>query len=263
MPAHVLAALAMTCLFFTGAGRAQEGVLDLNLRGAFSGAVPFSRNSVLRTDNDLTNGYVAGFNLRDAPPLTNLEGAAAFQWGVGARGSAYPVASALWFEAEAGIKAIPNENFTLGYVYFRNGTIIADTGARAVDLTLDWGFLPETGIESRSVTYNLQLIDTINTANRRASADTVRLGTPAEPVTFADSIGNLYTIDLSFQLDQTTLNNTLSTQREFRVLEGGTGRAELIGRLTTTPIPEPGSAVLVGVAVLGLLRRTRRREVRL
>jgi hypothetical protein len=251
------------CLLSSGVGLAQDDALNFSLSGSFSRSVPFSKNSVLRTDNHLTNGYVAGFNLRDAPTITNPVGAAAFQWGVGAKGSAYPVASALWFEPEAGIKAIPDENFTLGYLYYRNGTIIADTGARAVNLNLNLGFSPDAGICSQSVSYNLRLIDTINTADRVASADTVCLGTALAPLTFSDAIGNLYSIDLSFRVEPTTLNNTLSTPTAFRVLEGGTGRAELIGRLTTTPIPEPGSAVLVGVAGWGLLRRTRRNKASL
>jgi hypothetical protein len=259
--AHALAALAAASLFWTGSATAQDDSLSFSLGGSFSNPVRFSSNSVLVTDNNLTNGYVAGFNLKDAPTLTNPVGAAAFQWGRGAKGSAYPHPSALWFEPEAGITAIPEENFTLGYLYYRNGTIIADTGARAVNLNLTLGFSPELGISTQSATFNLRLIDTINTANPIASADTVRLGSGFAPLAFTDTIGNQYFLELSFQVDQNTLNNTLSTPTEFRVLEGGTGRAELIGRLTTAPIPEPGSALLVGVAVLGLLRRSRRHGI--
>lgn len=260
-PSISLLAVALVAAGFaltTGSASAQADSLSFSLGGTFTNPVRFGPNSVLRRDNDLTDGYVAGFNLTDAPAITNPVGAAAFQWGTGAKGTAYPYPSALWFEPEATISAIPEENFTLGYLYYRNGTIIADTGARAVGLNLTLGFSPTLGIATQSATYKLELIDTINTANPIASADTVKLGSGFAPLAFTDSIGNQYFLELSFQVDQNTLNNTLSTPDEFRVLEGGTGRAELIGRLTTAPIPEPGSAVLVGVALLGLLRRSRR-----
>jgi hypothetical protein len=251
-------ALAATCVLSTGNLITQGDSLSFSLGGAFANPVKFSSNSVLRIDNDLTNGYNPGFNLTNAPTITNPVGAAAFQWGTGAKKSAYPHPSALWFEPEATIAAIPEENFTLGYLYYRNGTIIADTGARAVDLNLTLGFSPDLGISTQAVSFNLQLLDTINTANPIASADTVKLGNGFAPLAFTDTIGNQYFLELSFRVDEATLNNTLSTPTEFRVLEGGTGSAELIGRLTTAPIPEPGSAFLVGVALLGLLRRNRR-----
>jgi hypothetical protein len=102
------------------------------------------------------------------------------------------------------------------------------TGTQAVDLTLDFNFAPALGIGSQSVTYGMTLVNTLNTGNPIASADIVRL------------------------------NNTLSTPSEFRVLEGGNGRADLVGRFTVVPIPEPGSAMQLGLAALGLLRRNRR-----
>jgi hypothetical protein len=76
---------------------------------------------------------------------------------------------------------------------------------------------------------------------------------------FSEAQGTQSVLEVGFRVDATTLNNTLSTPTEFRVLEGGNGRADLVGRFTTVPIPEPSSAMLVGLAAMGLLRRSRRR----
>jgi hypothetical protein len=76
---------------------------------------------------------------------------------------------------------------------------------------------------------------------------------------FSEAQGTQSVLEVGFRVYATTLNNTLSTPTEFRVLEGGNGRADLVGRFTTAPIPEPSSAMLVGLAAMGLLRRSRRR----
>lgn len=97
-----------------------------------------------------------------------------------------------------------------------------------------------------------------------ASADIVSLGNLASPLDFLDSAGNRYYLEMSFKVDKTTIDGTLSTESQFRVFEGGQGRAELLGRFTTTPagvdlpVPEPGSLTLAAVAGALLVGRRRR-----
>jgi hypothetical protein len=57
------------------------------------------------------------------------------------------------------------------------------------------------------------------------------------------------------------MDGTLSTQDQFRVFEGGQGRADLLGRFTTTPgvtaVPEPSAALLGLLGSLLFFRRKR------
>lgn len=241
------------------ASAASAQTLDFSVEGSFSNPIPVSSKSVSRIDNDLTNGYAAGIDTFLAPSLVSPEGAAAFEWGKRASFAPFPHTSGLLFDPEVTVSAIPATEFTFGSLWYRNGTILDATGAQAVDLTLDFDFAPALGIAPQSVTYGLTLINTLNTRDAIASADIVRLNNGFAPVSFGDAAGNQYFLEVGFRVDPNTLNNTLSSASEFRVLEGGTGRADLVGRFTVAPIPEPGSAMLVGLAAVALLRRQRRR----
>lgn len=232
--------------------------LDFKVEGSFSNPVRVSSRSVSRIDNDLTNGFDGRIDTFLAPSIVNPVGAAAFEWGRRASFAPFPHTSGLLFDPSLSVSAIPAQEFVFGSLWYRNGTILDATGAQSVDLTLDFDFAPALGIGSQSVTYGLTLVNTLNTRDPIASADIVRLNNSLAPLNFSDVVGNQYFLEVGFRVDPNTLNNTLSTPSEFRVLEGGTGRADLVGRFTVVPIPEPGSAMLVGLAALGLLRRHRR-----
>ncbi len=233
--------------------------LDFTLEGSFSNAVKVSSKSVFRIDNDLTNGFDPAIDTYLAPSIVNPEGAAAFEWGKRASFAPFPHTSGLLFDPSLSVSAVPEQEFVFGSLWYRNGTILDATGAQAVDLTLDFDFAPALGISSQSVTYGLTLVNTLNTKDPIASADIVRLNNGLAPLNFSDAAGNQYFLEVGFRVDPATLNNTLSTPSEFRVLEGGNGRADLVGRFTVAPIPEPGSAMLIGLAALGFLRRQRRK----
>ena len=233
--------------------------LDFTVEGLFSNPVPVSKRSVSRIDNDLTNGYVAGMDTYLAPSLVNPEGAAAFEWGKRASFAPFPHTSGLLFDPNLAVSALPEQEFVFGSLWYRNGTILDATGAQAVDLTLNFDFDPSLGIAPQTVTYGLTLVNTLNVKDPMASADIVQLNNGFAPLNFTDALGNQFFLEVGFRVDPATLNNTLSSPSQFRVLEGGTGRADLVGRFTAVPIPEPGSAALVGLAALGLLRRQRRR----
>jgi hypothetical protein len=240
------------------------GTLAFSVDGSFINGTAQSSGSILITDNDLTNGYNAGFDLTDAPSDLNPSGpvgSAAFQWGTPSSTSAYPHTSSLWFKPLSIGAVAPEKTFELAQLYYRNGTIKTTTGATAVDIAMTLSFSQPLGIDPISVVFGTDLINTVNSSDPVASADIVSLRNAAEPLDFFDSSGNRYYLELTFKVDQTTIDGTLSTQNEFRVFEGGQGSATLLGRFTTTPanvtVPEPSSAILGAFGMLFLLRRKR------
>jgi hypothetical protein len=92
-------------------------------------------------------------------------------------------------------------------------------------------------------------------------SDIVSLRNQAAPLDFLDVSGKRYYLELSLKADQNTIAGTLSTRNPFRVFEGGQGRAELVGRFTTTPgpvtVPEPSSALMAVFGAPALCRRKR------
>lgn len=255
-----LALVAASCLA-TASAQNLPGTLSFSVGGAFANGSADGSNSVMLTDNNLTNGYQSGFDLHDAPAALNgtgPAGSAAFQWGKAAGSSSYPHTSALWFNPSAVTNAVAEQTFTLGYLYYRNGTIDSGSGASGVDLGLTLTFANPSGLTPLSANYHLGLENTPNGNDPVASADIVSLGNLSAPIQFTDAAGNRYYLELTFRVDQDTIDGTLSSQDQFRVFEGGQGRAELLGRFTTTPaIPEPSAALLGGLGALLLFRRKR------
>lgn len=102
-----------------------------------------------------------------------------------------------------------------------------------------------------------------------ASADIVSLTNHGSAINFKDANGQQYYLELSFKVDQNTLDGTLSTLDQFKVFEGKQGSADLIGRFTTTPmpvgssidntvtVPEPSTALLSLLGTVALFRRKR------
>jgi len=243
------------------------GSLTFSTSGAFINGVGETSTSILIADNDLTDGYQSGFDLKDAPAALNPKGpagSAAFQWGAGADWMPYPHPSAMWFQPLVANAVMPEQSFDLGYLFYRNGTIKSSSGASWVDIALTLAFSQPLGIDPVHAVFGKQLVNTLNSDDPVASADIVRLGNLARPLDFTDIYGNQYYLELTFEIDQDTLDGTLSSQDEFRVFEGQTGRAVLLGRFTTSPvgmdvilIPEPSTALLGMLGAAFLLRRKR------
>jgi hypothetical protein len=244
--------------------------LGFSIEGSFINPSAESSNSLLVTDNDLTNGYTSGFDRTDAPAgleTTGPSGSAAFQWGEASTSysTAYKHSSALWFQPLTVNNAIAEQTFELGYLFYRNGTIKSNTGADWVDLALTLSFAEPLGQDPISVVFGSELINTVNSSDAIASADIVSLGNLSAPIDFTDTHGNRYYLELTFKVDDDTMDGSLSTQDEFRVFEGSTGSATLLGRFTVDPvgetgipvIPEPSSALLGALGMLFLIRRRR------
>ena len=256
--------LAATALSPETSAQVLPGSLGFSIDGSFINATAESANSILIADNDLTNGYRDGFDTTDAPTALNSNGpagSAAFQWG-DPTGNSYPHASALWFMPLTSDAITPEETFELGHLFYRNGTIKSKSGASWVDLALTVSFSQPLGLDPISVTFGSQLINTSNGYDPVASADIVSLRDHAAPLDFSDTSGNRYYLELGFQVDQNTIDGTLSTQDQFHVFEGSQGRAVLLGRFTTSPagglaIPEPATALINALSMLLFLRRKR------
>jgi hypothetical protein len=256
--------LATTALFPETSAQVLPGSLGFSIEGSFINPTAQSADSILIADNDLTDGHSAGFDTSDAPAAlssTGPTGSAAFQWGT-PTGNNYPHASALWFLPLDTAAIAPEQSFELGHLFYRNGTIKSNSGASWVDLALTISFSQPLGLDPISVTFGSELINSPNNNDPVSSADIVSLRDRTAPIGFSDASGNRYHLELTFQVDQNTLDGTLSTQDEFRVFEGDQGRAVLLGRFTTDPagglaVPEPSSALLGALGVLLVIRRKR------
>lgn len=260
----LLAMLGTTLSSQKAAAQNLPGSLGFAVAGSFINGKAESYDSILITDNDLTNGYKSGFDLTDAPTHLNPSGpngAAAFQWGTASSTSSYPHPSALWFQPLAISNAVPETSFDMGYLFYRNGTIKSNSGASWVDLALTLSFSQPLGQDPISLVFGNELVNTTNTSDKFASADIVSLKNLSAPLNFKDSAGNQYYLELTFKVDSDTIDGTLSTQDKFHVFEGTQGRATLLGRFTVDPaspaVPEPSSALLGGIGLLIFLRRRR------
>ncbi len=251
---------SILAIFDAASAQSLPGSLSFTVSGSFENGVGQGNDSILIADNNLTDGYSPGMDLKDAPATLNPNGpagAAAFQWGVASGNSAYPHTSALWFEPIDALNVAPDQSFSIGNLYYRNGTIVSGTGASSVNLALNLNFTTPSGLPVTMVSFTQDLINSPNTGDAVANADTVSLRNSGAPLNFNDSSGNTYYLELTFRVDQNTLDGTLSTQDQFKVFEGGQGRAELLGRFTTSPIPEPSAALLSVIGLAATLRRKR------
>jgi len=245
-------------------GQSLPNSFSVSVTGSFQNPVAESENSVLVRDNNLTNGYANGYDSYQAPTglqSTGPTGSAFFQWGTAATAESYPHPSALWFEPLTMSNVAVEQVFYVGYLHYRNGTINSGTGASAVDLQLSFN-LPGGGAPV-TTTYTSNLINTPNTGTAAEQADIVSLPNLTTPLNYTDSNGKTYYLELSFQIDADTINNSLSNSSEFRVYEGSVGRAEMVGRITTTPtnlavVPEPSTLLLGALFPIALFRRQRR-----
>lgn len=262
-------ALLITSLLAPAAlAQTLTGSLGFSIQGSFVNGTSQSNTSILITDNDLSNGYDAGFDLTDAPAgldPTGPAGSAAFQWGAAATSSDYPHTSSLWLMPLNAMNIEAEQSFEVGRLFYRNGTIKGNSGATSVEIGMALNFSQPLGIDPMSVVFGTDLVNTVNTSDPVTSADIVSLRDRVAPLEFADAYGNQYFMELSFQIDQSTIDGTLSSADQFRVFEGQQGSATLMARFTTTPVgftgqlavPEPSSAMIGALGMLVLFRRKR------
>lgn len=147
------------------------------------------------------------------------------------------------------------QEFKFGNLRYYNGTIAAGTGADAVDLLTTLAFTTPSGI-TQNFSFNFQLINTPNVADPVASADYVKLDQLFDPSSSFTYNGNIYFLQFTrFEAQDSFGFNSNAT--EFHVYENSGGVADLYGKITTSPVPEPSTFILfgAGLAGLGFLRR--------
>ena len=214
---------------------------------------PNSNSFAYVIDNNLTNGVAP---VLTPIPFTAVAGASAFSWGTASSNNTDT--SALWFRPGSFSNVALETPFEIGRLYYRNGTIISGTGASQVNLSMALNFSsPLLQNPTQMINSTLMMVNTPNTNDPVASADIVEIGSPASLLTFTDPSNRHYFLELTFQVDKDATDGSLSDQNTFRVFEGDTGQAVLMGRVTVAPIPEPGGAILIAAAGLAFLLRRR------
>ena len=258
---HALKTIILTAVFGIGSfahGQAIDSgtLLNGSVSSSFTNPIsepPGNSSFVYSIDNNLLNGVPA---VLSPIPFTAVAGASAFSWGTAAGRN--DDTSALWFRPGSFSNVALEAPFEIGRLYYRNGTINSGTGASQVDLSLLLNFSsPLLTNPTQTISSTLMMINTLNTSDPIASADIVKLGSPASLLTFTDPDNRNYFLELSFQVDQNATDGSLSDFDKFRVFEGETGQAVMMGRVTVAPIPEPGGALLIAAAGMALLLRRR------
>ena len=146
-----------------------------------------------------------------------------FQWGVGY----YSPQSALYFSGTNFTGVSTDQYFDLGDLYYLNGTAWAGTQAYSVDLRTSLAFTAPSGI-TQDFDFNFGLINTLNTADPWASADSILLSANFPTTSFA--VGGIdYTLTVGFG---SATGSGYSEINEFYVLEDGSASAKLVGKIT-------------------------------
>jgi hypothetical protein len=184
--------------------------------------------------------------------ITTGVGTSNFTWGDGT-GFNSPSSS---LSVSGGAFSTPAETpFVVGVLTYFNGTIATDTGADAVDMLITLNFTNPIGV-SKVFTYNLGLINSPNgQGSDDLDADYVTIPTVAN-TTFTDGL-DTYTLHLAFGNFSA---NSFGGPNEFRVHEGKSATADIIGTITTNlnGVPDNGSTLaLLGLALvsIGYIRR--------
>ncbi len=166
-------------------------------------------------------------------------------------GDPSPEQSWLQFNGQA-FSADFEQEFVVGNLSYYNGTIVADTGANAIDLTVNLAFTTPAGI-NEDFTYTLGLVNVPN--NNNPPDDYVYLPTSFSPTVFSVD-GTDYTLELLGFYEASEGGNTQIDK--FFVAEGAGANANLHAKITAEfpPAPDPvpeASTVALAASGLGLV----------
>lgn len=152
-----------------------------------------------------------------------------FTWGTG---SGTPASSLTYTGASFAITT--DHVFSLGTLSYFNGTIVGGTEATSVQLRVNVNLVSPSTISSQEFTYPLGLVNSPNTGDPDADADSVLLALPAFPTQeFVAPDQTVYTLEVvGFG---TVSGNGFSTINQFFVREGGTASANLLGKFIVSP----------------------------
>ena len=135
------------------------------------------------------------------------------------------------------------EVFSLGNLSYFNGTIAGGTGANSVQLDVTAAVTSPVATNPATFPSPFTLVNSPNTDDPIASADSVFLPRNLPPVV-TNTPGN-YPITLEIPGFGQTTGSGFSTVNQFFVLEGGTASANLLGRLVPACEPIVNGAVSV------------------
>ncbi len=121
----------------------------------------------------------------------------------------------------------PDEAFEIGVLSYFNGTILSNTGADRVDLTIQLDLSINGVVFRPDFTFSFDLVNTVNTGDAWASADFVRI---VDPVASQSLVVNDYEYQFQIEFGLTT-SAGYAVFDEFHVLEGADAAAQLFGTL--------------------------------
>lgn len=183
-------------------------------------------------------------------------GTNSFDWGTALRGENKLTFTGTHFSAGL------NKPFKLGSFSYTNGTTLSGTNPDSVDLTTFLNF-SDAALPTMEASFRLDLTNTPNSRNARASADYVNFEQNTSSSQFIIG-GMAYTVKIS-GFDHVRGAGFLSSNgTQFHVMEGHRASADVYGVVTAAPVPEAETwaMTLAGLGLLSLLAR-RRQKTRL
>jgi hypothetical protein len=170
-----------------------------------------------------------------------------FTWGTGVSSPS----SSLKFTGAGFASVLPEQAFSLGSLYYYNGTVLDGTQALTVGLQTKLAFTSPVGL-TKNFDFTFDLLNTPNTGTAAENADSVFLSS-LFPATIFSLDGIDYTLKLGFG---SVTGGGFSEISKFSVLEGQSASANLIGIITASKpssVPDSGSTLaLMAITVAGL-----------
>lgn len=193
---------------------------------------------------------------RDPTPVgavTDGEGTDTFLWG---DPGDYGTGSNWMHFAASNFQVVPNQVFSLGRLSYFNGTTVTGTAASTVVLDVNVSLTSPGSFSDQTFPYDLRMVTTTNTGNPTADADFVLLNVPRLPKRIVLGEGG-DKIGLEVLGFANVAGGGFVYQNQFRVLEGRSASAALLGRFVlpdvhVVSVQATGYPVVGGTSVIGV-----------